>query len=85
MKKTQIKKFKKGVLNFHAMFLEERDGGYSVIVPTLPGCVSQGDTFEEAAANIQEAIELYLEDEEGREYLRHRAKKEFVVPVEVNA
>ncbi len=37
------------------------DGGYTVHVPSLPGCISEGDTREEALANIQEAIELYLE------------------------
>jgi predicted RNase H-like HicB family nuclease len=37
------------------------EGGYTVYVPSLPGCISEGDTAEEALANIQEAIELYLE------------------------
>jgi len=37
------------------------DGGYTVIVPSLPGCISEGDTKEEAIKNIKEAIELYLE------------------------
>ena len=37
------------------------DGGYTVYVPSLPGCISEGDTVEEALANIREAIELYLE------------------------
>jgi predicted RNase H-like HicB family nuclease len=37
------------------------DGGYTVYVPTLPGCISEGDTKEEALANIREAIQLYLE------------------------
>ena len=40
------------------------EGGYSVYVPTLPGCISEGDTREEALANIKEAIELYLEPTE---------------------
>ena len=40
----------------------EADGGYVATVPALPGCVSQGDTRAEALANIQEAIELYIED-----------------------
>jgi predicted RNase H-like HicB family nuclease len=40
----------------------EADGGHVVTVPVLPGCVSQGDTREEALANIREAIDLYLED-----------------------
>lgn len=34
----------------------EEDGGYSVHCPALPGCSSQGDTLQEALANIQEAI-----------------------------
>ena len=37
------------------------DGGYTVYVPSLPGCISEGDTKDEALANIREAIELYLE------------------------
>jgi antitoxin HicB len=41
---------------------KEEDGGYVVTVPVLPGCVSQGDTRQEALRNIEEAIELYVED-----------------------
>lgn len=37
------------------------DGGYTAIVPSLPGCISEGDTKEKALCNIKEAIELYLE------------------------
>lgn len=37
------------------------EGGYTVYVPSLPGCISEGDTLEEALENIREAIELYLE------------------------
>ncbi len=37
------------------------DGGYTVYVPALPGCHSEGDTKEKALKNIREAIELYLE------------------------
>lgn len=44
------------------IILEPSDeGGYTVIVPALPGCISEGDTREEALNNIQEAITLYLE------------------------
>jgi predicted RNase H-like HicB family nuclease len=37
------------------------EGGYTAIVPSLPGCISEGDTKEEALKNIREAVELYLE------------------------
>jgi len=37
------------------------EGGYTALVPALPGCISEGDTREDALANIHEAIELYLE------------------------
>lgn len=37
------------------------DGGYSVSIPALPGCFSEGDTKLEALRNAKEAIELYLE------------------------
>jgi predicted RNase H-like HicB family nuclease len=38
------------------------DGGFTVTVPALPCCVTQGETVEECIVNTQEAIELYLED-----------------------
>lgn len=37
------------------------EGGFTVYVPSLPGCISEGKTVKETLANIQEAIELYLE------------------------
>jgi predicted RNase H-like HicB family nuclease len=46
---------------FEVVLTPEEDGGYSVSVPALPGCASQGETREEALAMIREAIELYLE------------------------
>ena len=58
--KRQIK-----VLRYNAIFQAEKDGGYSVWIPSLPGCASQGDNFEQAVANIKEAIELYLEESPG--------------------
>ncbi len=38
-----------------------KEGGYTAYVPSLPGCISEGNTKEEALKNIKEAIELYLE------------------------
>ncbi len=43
------------------MIPEEDDGGYTVIVPSLRGCIIEGDTVEEALDNIREAIELHIE------------------------
>jgi antitoxin HicB len=37
------------------------EGGYTVTVPTLPGCVTQGETLEEAIAMAKDAIRLYIE------------------------
>jgi predicted RNase H-like HicB family nuclease len=37
------------------------EGGYTAYVPSLPGCISEGDTLDEAMANVREAIDLYLE------------------------
>ncbi|TMD25341.1 MAG: type II toxin-antitoxin system HicB family antitoxin [Chloroflexi bacterium] len=38
------------------------EGGFTVTVPALPGCITQGETIEECLANAKEAISLYLED-----------------------
>jgi predicted RNase H-like HicB family nuclease len=44
------------------VFLQPSDeGGYTVVVPALPGCISEGDTREDSLRNIREAIELYLD------------------------
>lgn len=40
---------------------KNEDGGYTVTVPSLPGCITQGDTWEEAIANAQEAIVGFIE------------------------
>lgn len=82
----KTKRVKKKILTCNTVFLEEDDGGYSVSVPTLPGCFSQGDTFEEAVKNIKEAIELYLEDEkQDVQLFGYQGGREFMVPVELYA
>lgn len=52
---------KQKVLKYDVIFQEQPDHGYTVTVPTLPGCISEGDTFEQAKENIAEAITAYLE------------------------
>ena len=47
-------------VRLQALAVPEADGRYSVIVPALPGCVTQGDTIEEVQANVVEAAELWL-------------------------
>jgi len=49
------------VLKYEAIFEEQEAGGFTVTVPVLPGCISEGDTFEEAKKNITEAITVYIE------------------------
>ena len=40
---------------------DKKDGGFTVTIPVLPGCISEGDNFEQASKNIQEAASLYNE------------------------
>ena len=47
-------------LEYKAVFEQEADGGFSVYVPDLPGCASQGDTYDEALANIADAVQCYV-------------------------
>ncbi|MFH0775010.1 MAG: type II toxin-antitoxin system HicB family antitoxin [bacterium] len=49
------------VLNYKILLKKEPEGGYTVIVPTLAGCVTYGETIEEAIKMAKEAIELYIE------------------------
>jgi len=48
-------------LNYRILLREEPEGGYTVTVPSLPGCVTYGEDLNEAMAMAQEAIELYQE------------------------
>ena len=48
-------------LKYTVLIEKNEDDGYTVTVPSLPGCISEGDTWDEAIANITEAIEGYLE------------------------
>jgi len=73
------------VLQYNAVFQEEKEGGFSVWVPSLPGCASQGETFEETVKNIKEAIELYLkESPEVLEQGDESDEKQFFVPIKVS-
>lgn len=72
------------ILEYNAVFTSEKDGGFSVYVPELPGCFSQGENFEEAKGNIEEAIKLYLQPEEKTVPIYSSdPKDQFMAPVRV--
>jgi antitoxin HicB len=48
-------------LNYRVLLNKEPEGGYTVTVPSLPGCVTHGGTLEQALAMAREAVELYIE------------------------
>jgi len=47
--------------NFRIMLRKEPEGGYTAFVPSLPGCVTYGETIDEAIEMTKEAVELYIE------------------------
>lgn len=48
-------------LKYTVLIEANEEGGYTITVPSLPGCVTQGDTLEEAIENVREAIAGYIE------------------------
>jgi antitoxin HicB len=48
-------------LSYRILLKKEPEGGYTVTVPSLPGCITYGETIEEAKKMAKEAIELYIE------------------------
>jgi len=66
-------------MRFTVVLEQEPDEGFVASVPAFPGCVSQGDTREDALRNIREAIELYLEDcRESGDPIPSESGREFV-------
>jgi predicted RNase H-like HicB family nuclease len=60
-----------------SVVIEKDEHGYYAFSPELEGCQSQGETFEEAVANVREAIELYLETLTPEE-IRERTSREIL-------
>lgn len=66
-------------LSYTVLFERAEEGGYIAFVPALPGCMTQGETFEEAKENIQDAIIGYIQvlredgDDVPTEYKEHIA------------
>ncbi|HRO43612.1 MAG TPA: type II toxin-antitoxin system HicB family antitoxin [Flavipsychrobacter sp.] len=48
--------------NYKIRLMREEEGGYTVLVPALPGCITYGETVDEAIAMAKEAIEVYIEE-----------------------
>lgn len=48
-------------MNLKVLLEPSEEGGYTALVPSLPGCISEGKTKKEAMKNIREAVSLYLE------------------------
>ena len=61
LKKGNLITYKKQIMKFPVTLYQDEDGWYVVECPTIPGCISQGETQEEALLNIQEAIQLCQE------------------------
>jgi len=67
-------------MNLKVVLEPSDEGGYTVYVPSLPGCISEGDTLDDALKNIREAVELYLEPVEDDWMLREGVEvRELVV------
>ncbi|MCU0637743.1 MAG: type II toxin-antitoxin system HicB family antitoxin [Methanothrix sp.] len=74
-------------LNYRIRLEREDEGGYTVIVPTLAGCVTFGETVEEAIEMAKEAIEGYIETlmELGKDVPTDNDVLEYTVSVEAHA
>ena len=75
------------LLSYRILLRKEPEGGYTVIVPSLPGCVTFGDTIEQAIEMAREAIELYVESlkEHGEEVPTEERTLEYTLTVEAYA
>ena len=73
--------------SYRILLRKEPEGGYTVIVPSLPSCVTYGDTIEEAIEMAKEAIELYIESlkEHGEEIPTDEGTLEYPLTVGVYA
>ncbi|MBN1194481.1 MAG: type II toxin-antitoxin system HicB family antitoxin [Methanomicrobiaceae archaeon] len=74
-------------LNYRILLRKEPEGGYTVTVPTLPGCVTFGENVDEAITMAREAIGLYIEDlrERGEDIPTEEGLLEYTVTIEAHA
>ena len=73
-------------LNYKILLRKEPEGGYTVLVPSLPGCVTCGETIDEAIEMAKEAIELYIESlkEHNEEVPTEDGTLEYTLTVKTN-
>jgi antitoxin HicB len=74
------------LLNYRILLRKEPEGGYTVIVPSLPGCVTYGETIETAIEMAKEAIELYIESlkEHGEDIPTEENTLEYTLTIETD-
>ncbi|BBL68077.1 type II toxin-antitoxin system HicB family antitoxin [Methanoculleus chikugoensis] len=74
-------------LHYRILLRREPEDGYTVTVPTLPGCVTFGETVDEAIAMAREATELYIEHllEKGEDIPTEEGLLEYTLTVEAHA
>ncbi|MHA1266988.1 MAG: type II toxin-antitoxin system HicB family antitoxin [Candidatus Helarchaeota archaeon] len=72
---------------YRVLLRKEPEGGYTVIVPSLPGCVTYGENVEEAILMAKEAIELYIESlkAHGETIPTEKDTLEYTILVKINA
>ncbi|MBI3458986.1 type II toxin-antitoxin system HicB family antitoxin [Candidatus Azambacteria bacterium] len=79
-----MKKITQKVYQYTTIFEpDEKSGGFTVTIPALPGCISEGDNFEKALNNIKEAAILYLEVIRERKNVIPQERGVIIAPLEV--
>ena len=75
------------MLNYRITLRKEPEGGYTVTVPTLAGCITYGENVDEAISNAREAIELYIESlkEHGEDIPTEEGTLEYILTIRSNA
>ncbi len=74
-------------INYRILLRKELEGGYTVLVPSLPGCITFGETVEQAIEMAKESIELYIESlrEHGEEVPTEEGTLEYTLTVSASA
>jgi len=75
------------ILNYRLLLKKEPEGGFTVFVPSLPGCITYGDTLDEAIEKAKEAINLYIKSlkAHGEEIPTEENMLEYTLSVDTNA